>query len=140
VSYDLAMSENQTSVIPAMQIPNAAGALDFLMRVFDAELIDRYDNEDGTVGHAEVKIGASVVMLGESPERRPATLYVHVPDVDATYRRALDAGATSLASPEDQFYGARVGRVEDPFGNRYALATQVRQMTIEETHAAFEAL
>jgi uncharacterized glyoxalase superfamily protein PhnB len=90
---------------------------------------------DGTVHHAEVKIGDSIVMMGEPAEpakARPSSLYLYVPDVDAAYKAALAAGAKSLMEPADQFYGDRSGGVEDPSGNHWYVATHVADISPEE--------
>jgi PhnB protein len=90
---------------------------------------------DGSIGHAEVRIGDSMVMLGQARDEwkaRPGTLYLYVPDVDATYRRALAAGGASLREPTTQVYGDRSGGVEDPVGNQWWMATHVEDVSPEE--------
>ncbi|MBZ5496966.1 MAG: VOC family protein [Acidobacteriia bacterium] len=88
-----------------------------------------------TVQHAEAKIGDSIIMMGEAQgewKPKPATLYVYVDDVDAVYRRALQAGATSLREPANQFYGDRSGGVQDESGNQWWIATHIEHVTPEE--------
>jgi uncharacterized glyoxalase superfamily protein PhnB len=90
---------------------------------------------DGVVMHAEVRIGDSMVMLSDGGgewKPMPAVLYLYVPDADATYRRALDAGATSVQEPTTQFYGDRHGGVRDPSGNVWWIATRVEDVSPEE--------
>lgn len=90
---------------------------------------------DGTIQHAEVKIGDSIVMLAEACDPwkpRPSMLYLYVNDVDATYQRAIEAGATSLREPATHFYGDRSGGVEDPTGNHWWIATHVEDVSPEE--------
>jgi uncharacterized glyoxalase superfamily protein PhnB len=93
------------------------------------------DRPDGTVQHAEVRIGDSVVMMGEPQgevQPRPVNLYLYVEDVDAVYLRAIQAGAKSIGEPKDQFYGDRSGGVEDPSGNTWYIATHVEDVEPEE--------
>ena len=90
---------------------------------------------DGSVMHGEVRIGDSVVMMGEAwGESKPiaAALYLYVNDTDVTYRRALQAGATPLREPADQFYGDRSGGVKDPAGNQWWIATRKEDLSPEE--------
>ncbi len=93
------------------------------------------ETPDGRVSHAEVRIGDSIVMMGEPTERtetQPAHLYVYVNDTDETYDRALKAGAVSLMEPKDQFYGDRNAGVKDAFGNVWWIATHVEDVPPEE--------
>jgi PhnB protein len=103
--------------------------------VFDAEEFERLAAPGGRIGHAEVRIGDSVVMMGDARgEHAPmqAMLYVYVDDVDATYQRALAAGAATVQPPTDQFYGDRSGGVKDAFGNMWWIATRIENLTPEE--------
>ena len=103
--------------------------IDFLQRAFAAELLERHDAE-GRVAHAKLRIGDSIIEMSEPhglAQPSEATLHMYVPDTDALYRRALEAGATSLAEPADQPYGDRRAGVRDPFGNRWYIATQIRE-------------
>jgi PhnB protein len=93
------------------------------------------ERPDGKVAHAEVILGDSILMLGETTAEaklQSAGIYLYVPDVDATYRRALQAGATSVAEPADQFYGDRNARVRDAWGNFWGIATHVEDVPPEE--------
>jgi PhnB protein len=98
----------------------------------------RFSGPDGTVGHAEVRIGGSPVMMGEARGPWPAmpcAIYLYVNDTDAVYRRALAAGATSLMEPADQFYGDRNAGVKDPCGNFWWIATHKEDVSPEELQA-----
>jgi PhnB protein len=93
------------------------------------------DMPDGSVGHAEVRIGDSVVMVGGAGGEWPAVraaLHLYVADVDASYQAALAAGATSTAEPADQFYGDRRANVIDSAGNQWFIATHVEDVSPEE--------
>jgi len=130
--------EGQHTVTPAFAVPEAAKVLDFMQRAFGAEVVDRYDGPEGVIMHCEARLGDSVVMFGEAAhgmEPMPAMLSYYVDDaaaVDATYRRALDAGATSESEPKDQFYGWRSATVRDPGGNRWTICTIVEELTREQ--------
>jgi len=126
-----------------LSIDGAAAAIDFYTRVLGATERMRMEQPDGRIGHAEVQIGDSVVMLAdEFPEidfRGPKTvggtpvhLHVYVSDVDDTFARALAAGATERQAPEDQFYGDRTGRFEDPFGHMWNVASHVEDVPGDE--------
>lgn len=132
VSY---MPEGFSTVTPYLVVRDAAGLIEFLERTFDATELDRTVAPDGRIMNAIVLVGASRVMMGEvaaGGPTRPAMLYVYVPDVDAIYRRALAAGATSISEPADMFYGDRHGGVEDAYGNQWWIATRKEVVTPEE--------
>jgi PhnB protein len=120
--------EGYTSVAAYVMADGAQRVIDFVKRVFDAEELRRFDDPAGKVVHAEVRIGDTVVMLcdggGDSP---PFTtwLHVYVPDVDATYRRALAAGGESVQEPAQRGDADKRGGVKDPAGNTWWIATQV---------------
>lgn len=123
------------TVTPYLTVNGVARLLDFLQQAFDATVIERMDGPDGNVMHAEVRIGDSVVMMGDAGGRYPAapsTLYLYVPDCDALYKRAIDAGATSISEPADQFYGDRHGGVTDPSGNHWYIATHIEDVPPDE--------
>ncbi|MBV8355736.1 MAG: VOC family protein [Candidatus Eremiobacteraeota bacterium] len=119
------------SVSPYLLVDDVPALISFLQATFDAVEIERLQRPDGSVGHAEVKIGDSIVMMGGG-QTMPTHLYVYVADVDATHARGLAAGATSVRAPEVQFYGDRVGAVKDPFGNTWWIATHVEDVTPAE--------
>jgi uncharacterized glyoxalase superfamily protein PhnB len=123
------------NVIPYLVVEGAPALIDFLKRVFNGTEVERINRDDGSVMHSEVRIGNAVVMLAEASEKwkpMPAMMYVYVPDVDEAYKRALAAGATSIAEPSDQFYGDRMGGVTDKVGNQWWIATNVENVPREE--------
>jgi PhnB protein len=123
------------SVIPYIHAANAAGLITFMREVFGAEEIAIYKRPDGTVGHAAFRIGDSIVELADAAREwpsMPCALQVYVPDTDASYERALRAGATSLIRPTDQFYGDRTASVRDSCGNNWYIATQIKVVSREE--------
>lgn len=127
--------EGYHTVTPYLVVADVAAEIAFLAAAFGAREKHRMPGPDGSVMHAEVMIGDSPVMLGQARDEyppRPATTYLYVEDVDATYRRALEAGATSLMEPADQFYGDRNGGVEDPQGNQWWIATHVEDVPPDE--------
>ena len=114
------------AVTPYLIVAGAAGLLDFAAAVFGAAEVGRDLLPDGTIMHAELRIGDAVVELAEAGEAWPAqpgALHVYVPDTDTTYRRALTAGATSLYAPAEMAYGERSAGVQDPAGNHWYIAT-----------------
>jgi uncharacterized glyoxalase superfamily protein PhnB len=121
-----AVPEGYHTVCPYIVVAGVAQLIDFAKQAFDAKEVHVSKRPDGTIMHAEVKIGDSIVMMGESPEKKfPAMLHLYVEDVDAVYQRALAAGAKSMREPADQPYGDRSGGVEDAFGNQWWLATHI---------------
>jgi len=127
--------EGYHTITPYLVVEGAAQLIEFLKRVFDAEETRRMPLPDGTVSHAEVRIGDSMVMMAEAQgeyKPMPAMLHLYIEDVDAIYRRAVQAGATSLREPEDQFYGDRIGGVRDSFGNQWWIATHIENVSDEE--------
>ncbi len=130
-------------VSPYLIADGAAAAIDFYKLVFGATERMRMPGPDGRLGHAELQIGESVIMLAdEHPEMgihgprtiggSPVTLHVYVEDADAAFERAVNAGATSLRPMENQFYGDRSGQFEDPFGHRWNVATHVEDVPTDE--------
>jgi PhnB protein len=110
----------------------AEPVITFLKRAFGAQELGKYASPDGVVHHAEMRVGDSVVEMGESQGKylpMPTMFYLYVPDCDAVYRRALAAGAKSIQEPADQPYGDRTSGVTDPFGNTWYIATHVKDMT-----------
>jgi PhnB protein len=118
--------EGADDLMPYFHPHSAVAMIEFLARAFGAEELARHAGPDGRILHAQVRIGDSVLEMGEAHgpyQPMPHSLYVYVPDADAAYQRALEAGATSLLPPADQPYGDRMGGVLDPFGNEWFLAT-----------------
>ena len=123
------------TITPYMLVENVAEYLDFLAKAFGAEETERVTLPDGSVMHAEAKIGDSRVMMGGARDEWPAMpmfLYLYVPDSDASYQRALQAGCTSLQEPKDEFYGDRTSGVKDPFGNLWWFGTHQEDVSSEE--------
>ena len=131
------------SVTPYLIVKGAAAALDFYKQAFGATELFRMPGPDGRIGHAEIKIGDSPIMLAdEFPEidaRSPKSLggtpvgiLLYVPNVDALTAQAIAAGAKVLKPLQDQFYGDRSATVEDPFGHKWTIATHTEDLTPEE--------
>ena len=131
------------TITPYLSIDGAARAIEFYKKAFGAEELFRMAQPDGRVGHAELQIGDSRLMLAdEYPEMNfrgpssigatPVMLHLYVEDVDAAFARAVAAGAKVTRPLRDEFYGDRTGSVEDPFGHRWSLATHVRDVSEEE--------
>lgn len=130
-------------VTPYLHVDGAAAAIDFYRDVLGATERMRMPAPDGKVGHAELEIGDSVVMLSDQyPDMgilgpktlggTPVTIHVYVDDVDAVFERAIVAGAKAQRPLENQFYGDRSGQFEDPFGHRWNVATHVEDVPAEE--------
>ncbi len=127
--------EGQQSVTPYLVVKDAAALIAFLQDAFDAEVLVRHARPDGTIMHAQLRIGGSVVMMGEpmgDQTPMPAMLHLYVEAVDQVYQQALDAGATSIMAPTDQFYGDRSGGVADKHGNHWWIATHIEDVSNEE--------
>jgi PhnB protein len=130
-------------VIPYLSVNGAEAAIDFYVKVFGATEKVRMPGPDGQIGHAELQIGDSLVMLadsnpdmgGKTPAElggTPVTMMVYIEDVDAVFDRAINAGATAERKVEDQFYGDRAGQFVDPFGHKWFIATHVEDISPEE--------
>ena len=126
--------EGYHTVTPYLVVNGAETVIEFLENALDAEETVRMPGPNGTIGHAEVRVGDSVVMMADpdGEDIMPTMLHVYVADVDATYERAMKAGATSIREPENQFYGDRAGQFEDPFGHLWFVATHVEDVEPEE--------
>ena len=123
------------AVTPYLAIKGAAQLIDFLKATFDAKEVEIMKRPDGSIHHAEVKIGDSIIMIGERGDSGPSTpgmLYIYVADCDATYKRALAAGATSLMAPADQFYGDRNAGVRDATGSSWWISQHLEDVSPEE--------
>ena len=134
--------EGYHTVTPYLMVEGSAKLLDFVRQAFGAKETFRSARPDGTIMHAEVRIGDSIVMMGDPREGKPmpGMIHLYVDDTDATYQRALEAGATSIREPEDQFYGDRSAGVEDPVGNHWWLATHIEDVSPEEITRRAQAL
>jgi len=123
------------TLTPSCAIERCAAAIDLYRRVFDAQLEVRLDAPDGTVGHCELLFGDSRVMMGEAGPQAPRhtmKLMMYVPDCDATFKRAVDAGFTVQEPPTNQFWGDRMARLADPHGNEWFVGTHVEEVSPEE--------
>jgi PhnB protein len=139
------------SVTPYLLIGGAGAAIDFYIKAFGAAEILRLTAPDGRIGHAEIRIGDSRVMLAdEHPEMdflgplsrggTTVSMLIYVDDVDAVFARAIAAGATELRPLCDQFYGDRSGAVTDPWGHVWSLASRIEEITPEEIQNRFQEL
>lgn len=130
------------TVTPYLVVKGAAAVIDFAKHAFGANERSRQPGPDGTIGHAEIEIGDSVVMIADATGDyvpMPGMLHVYLEDSDATYRRALEAGGTSLREPRTEFYGDRMAAVTDPAGNQWWIATRVEDLSPEEMRRRAEA-
>jgi PhnB protein len=137
-----AIPDGYHSVQPYLIVKGATAAIDFYKKAFGAKERLRMENE-GRIGHAEIEIGDSCIMLADEhpqigaygPEHyggSPVSLMIYVTDCDAVYAQALKAGAKSDREPKDQFYGDRMAGVVDPFGFRWYLGTHIKDVSKEE--------
>jgi PhnB protein len=127
--------EHLHTVTPRLALTDAVAAIDFYAKAFDArEVGERHCAPDGTVIHAELRIGDSIVMVTED-EGYKALLCTYWPDVDAAWERAIAAGAQVLHPLADQFYDERGGRLKDPFDQEWMLSTRLEKLTAAEISA-----
>jgi PhnB protein len=134
--------EGYHTVTPYLTVADAEAQIDFLRKAFGAEEKYRHTDEKGHVKHAEVRVGDSMVMIGQAREQwtpRPAHFYLYVEDVDALYQRAVDAGGKSIQKPANQFYGDRTAGVEDSQGNSWWIGTHIEDVTEEEMERRMKA-
>jgi PhnB protein len=123
------------SIQPYLMVEGAAELVDFLTQAFGANERMRMSQPDGKIGHTEVEIGDSVVMLSDAGPQNPArqaAVMVYVDDVDATYKKAIAAGGESQQEPQDMFYGDRAANVRDRFGNLWFIHTHIEDVSPEE--------
>ena len=136
--------EGHHTVTPQLTLDNAAQGIDWYKKALGAQEVTRAVGPDGKIMHAELRIGDSVVMLsdefpGMSSARAPKALggttgglFLYLPDVDAAFRRAVEAGCKVLMPVTDMFWGDRFGKLEDPFGNQWSLATHKEDVSPRE--------
>jgi len=127
--------EGFQAVTPYFVVPDGPAFMNFLARAFGAEQISVHKTPDGAIMHAEMRLGGAIIELGQANSQWAAmrlNTHVYVPDTDATYQRALDAGAKSLRPPKDEFYGDRTAGIEDPAGNFWWIATHIENVSREE--------
>jgi len=135
--------EGYRTVTPYLIIRDAARAIEFYVKAFGAKEVMRMPMPDGKLAHAEIQIGDSMIMIADenlewgarSPETlsgTPVGIFLYVPDVDATFKQAVDAGATPTMPPSDMFWGDRYGKVKDPFGHEWSVGTHIEDVSPEE--------
>lgn len=130
-----AVPEGFHTVTPYIVSRDAPALIRFMEEAFGAEVVSSHTDPDGNVAHAEVRIGDSRVMLGQGNDEwppMPCMIHLYLEDADEVYRRALDAGGTSVREMEDMFYGDRSGGVVDPTGNQWWISTHVEDVPPEE--------
>jgi len=139
--------QNLHSVTPHLVVKGAAKAIEFYRKAFGAEEVYRLPLPDGGIAHAEIRIGDSSFWLSDEQPQMGAfaqtapgatSLHLFVSKVDAVFDAAVAAGAKALMPPTDMFWGARYGQVVDPFGHRWSVATQTREVTPAEMQAAMK--
>ena len=146
-----AIPDGYASVTPYLIINGAGAAIDFYKKVFSATERMRIPTQDGKVGHAEIEIGGSVIMLAdECPERgakgphaiggTPVSIHVYVANSDDVFAKAMAAGAKQLRPVENQFYGDRSGGFADPFGHSWYVSTHVEDVSPEELQRRMAAM
>jgi PhnB protein len=135
--------DGYTAVTPYLTLKGCAQAIEFYKKAFGAEEVMRLAMPDGKIGHAEIRIGGSVIMLhDESPQWNAlspqtigdsaSSIMLYVNDADAVVKRAVDAGATLTMPVADQFYGDRCGNIKDPFGHKWSIATHIEDVPPDE--------
>jgi PhnB protein len=135
--------EGYQSLTPYLAVEDATQAIDYYKQAFGATERVIMHGPDGKVGHAELEIGDSIVMLADqnpdSPTRPPnelggctGSIFLYTEDVDAVYQRAIDAGAVEKSKPENMFWGDRFGTLTDPFGHVWNIATHVEDVPPQE--------
>jgi PhnB protein len=137
-----AVPEGYHTVTPYLVVQGAGKLIDFMKAAFDAQETVRMPMPDGSIGHAELRIGNSMIMLGEARDQwkaMPTSLYLYLEDVDAVYARAVAAGGTPVAEPKNQFYGDRSGSVQDMCGNFWWVSTHIEDVSEEEMKRRMDA-
>jgi uncharacterized glyoxalase superfamily protein PhnB len=130
------------TLTPYLVLNDAAKVITFLKKAFNAQLVYSHNGPNGKIGHAQLKVGDSMLMLADaSPEHpaQPCSLYLYVDNCDAWYEGAIKAGATSIMKPMDMFYGDRNAGVKDASGMQWWMATHVEDVSAEEVGKRAEA-
>jgi len=139
------------AITPYLSVKDAIAAIRFYQQVFGAKEIGRISMPDGSVGHAELRVGDSTIMLAEEMpawgNKSPATLggspvgiALYVVDVDAVFQRALNAGSVVVEQVKDQFYGDRSGTLTDPFGHKWHILTHIEDVSFPEMQKRCDAM
>jgi PhnB protein len=134
--------EGYHTFTPYFVVEGASGFIEFLKKAFGGNEVFRFPAPGGKIGHAEVRVGDSVLMLADTSTEYPVTRigsYLYVDDVDATYRKALASGGQSKREPSNQFYGDRVASVADQWGNTWSIGTHVEDVSPEEMERRMKA-
>ncbi len=131
--------DEYSTITPYLYFDGAAKAIDWYKQAFGAEERGRIPGPNGAIGHAEIGIGDSVIMMADMPDQSPAKLgrvtasfVLYVEDVDSAFKKAVGAGAKELQPVEDKFYGDRMGTLADPFGHQWSLGTHIEDVSPEE--------
>lgn len=134
--------EGYHSISPAITCKNAAAAIEFYKKAFGAKELNRMEGPGGTIGHAELRIGDSVIFVSDempgmsaapAPSATPSSyLFLYIEDSDRVFNRAVEAGATATMPMQDMFWGDRYGKLTDPFGHSWGVATHVEDVAPEE--------
>lgn len=127
--------EGHPIVSPYLVVEGAAKLIDFAVKAFGAEELMRLPAPEGKIGHAELRIGDSVIMVADATgehEPFPAMLHIYTEDCDLVFKRAVEAGATPEREPSDQFYGDRNASVRDGFGNTWFMSTHIEDVSPQE--------
>jgi len=127
--------EGFRAVTPYLICERAAEVIEFVKRAFGAQVVFQMKNPDGSIGHSEIRIGDSMIMLSSAREQwkaMPTMIHLYVDNVDAWYAKAIEAGAEPVMPVADQFYGDRSGGVKDVAGNYWWMATHVKDVSEEE--------
>jgi PhnB protein len=123
------------TITPYFIVNDGTKFIEFLKEAFDAVENHRSTTPGGIIMHAQLKIGDSFIMMGQSTgewKSMTCTIYMYVPDIDSVYSKALKAGGKTLREPTNEFYGDRVCGIEDPFGNQWWIAAHVEDVSPEE--------
>lgn len=124
-----------SSVSPYLLVDNVGQELEFMKSAFEAEIMEEQPGEQGEIWHGEARIGDTVIMVAKTQKGHPAgggALYIWMENVDAAYRRALEAGATTMREPADQDYGTREATIKDTQGNAWWIGQEIRKLTAKE--------
>lgn len=138
-------------VYPYLRVHSAAEAIDFYARAFDAKELFRLTEPSGRIGHAELQVGPTTIMLSdEYPERGISgprslggttfSIHLHVENVDTAFEQAIKAGASIVRPLQDQFYGERSGTVRDPFGHEWLIGGHLENVSTEEMQRRYTAM
>jgi len=143
------MPERYRTITPSLTLKDSQKAIDFYKKAFGAKVLDLFPNLNGKgIMHATIQIGDSILMMGDENQKcqsaetlggSPTSLFLYVPDVDATFKQAMAAGATEVMPVADMFWGDRAGNVKDPFGYQWMIATHIRDLSKDEIKKGAEA-